>query len=165
MDVRYREGLARPRRRSLAYFEFMDCRSFRTPTSNSSEVEGGVLKHHVAGPKPNHSFAKSADATTEVSDMQITLKDQRAAKAMYTVPPDLDPNLLSLYDIVTQYCGDKVAANWYDRIKFDSIQGITTQVPRLAGFDPDVEVRTFRYHRVSEMHATKIREDSYCRSL
>jgi hypothetical protein len=57
-------------------------------------------------------MAKSADSATKVTDMRITLKEQRAAKAMYAVPIALDPELVPLYDNVTQYCGNNVAANW-----------------------------------------------------
>jgi hypothetical protein len=100
------------RRSKLAHYEFMRTRSFRTKTSNSSEIEGGVLKHHVAGPKPNHSMAKAADSTCKVSDMRIVLKEQRAAKAMDSMPTNLEEELLPLYESVSLYCSNKIAGNW-----------------------------------------------------
>ncbi len=64
----------------LAHYEFMRTHSFCTKTSHASEIKGGVLKHHVAGPKPNHSMAKAADSTCKVSNMRIILKEQRPQK-------------------------------------------------------------------------------------
>lgn len=69
-------------RAKLVRYRFKNIRSFGTRTSNSSEVEGGILKRHDAGPKPNHSLATAAESTVKVSDMRITLKEQRAAKDM-----------------------------------------------------------------------------------
>jgi hypothetical protein len=100
------------RRSKLAHYEFMRTCSFRIKTSNSSEIEGGVLKHHVAGPKPNHSMAKAADSTCKVSDMRIVLKEQRAAKAMDSMPTNLEEELLPLYESVSLYCSNKIAGNW-----------------------------------------------------
>jgi len=104
------------RRASFAHYEFMDCRMFGTRTSNSCEIEGGVLKHHSGGPKPNQSIAKAADSVSNVSDMQITLKEQKAAKALYTVPVNLDPKLAPLYERVSKYCGNKVELSWKKRL-------------------------------------------------
>jgi len=74
-----------------------------------------VLKHHSAGPKPNHSMAKSADSVMKVSDFRITLKEQKATKELDSMPTAVEPGLVPLYNAVTQYCGDKVVANWERR--------------------------------------------------
>ena len=99
----------------LAHFVFMAIRSFGTRTSNTSEIEGGVLRHHKAGPKPNQSMAKSADAACKVSDMGITLKEQGAAKAMGSVPTKLDDELRPLCDEVTPFASNKIAENYKRR--------------------------------------------------
>jgi hypothetical protein len=96
----------------LAHYEFMRTRSFHTKTSNASEIEGGVLKHHVAGPKPYHSMAKAADSTCKVSDMRIILKEQRATKAMDTMPTNVDEELFPLYEEVSDHCSDEIAGIW-----------------------------------------------------
>jgi hypothetical protein len=100
----------------LAHYEFMRTRSFHTKTSNASEIEGGVLKHHVAGPKPNHSMAKAADSTCKVSDMSIILKEQRATKAMDTMPTNVDEELFPLYEEVSDHCSDEIAGIWSHRL-------------------------------------------------
>lgn len=64
------------------------------------------------------SIAKAADSVSNVTDMRITLKEQRAAKALYTVPVDLDPKLSPLYESLTMYCGNKVQSNWEKRLHF-----------------------------------------------
>lgn len=102
-------------RDKLVHYNFMKTRSFGTRTSNSSEIEGGVLKHHTAGPKPNHSMATAADATNKVSDMRIVLKEQKAAKAMDTLPTEVEEELVPLYENLTVYCSDKLASNWRRR--------------------------------------------------
>ena len=103
-------------RHKLAHYRYMNKRTFRTRTSNSSEIEGGVLKHHPAGPKPNQSIAKAADSTCKVSDSRINLKEQKAAKALDSMPTNLDDTKLApLYDAVSEYCANIVAENYKRR--------------------------------------------------
>jgi hypothetical protein len=99
----------------MAHYQYKETRSFGTRTSNSSEVEGGVLKHHGAGPKPNHSIAKAAVATVKVSNTRITLKQQKAAKARDSTPVNVEEELLPLYQQVTHYCSDIIAGSWRRR--------------------------------------------------
>jgi len=104
-------------REKFAYYHYMGQRCFGMRTSNDCEIEGGILKHHSAGPKPNFSIAKSADTVCEVSDFRIGLKEQKAAKAMDSMPTEIESCLVPLYSSVTRYCGDKVVANWNRRLK------------------------------------------------
>ncbi len=76
-----------------------------------------MLKHHVAGPKPNHNMAKSADATIKVADHRILLKEQKAAKAMNSIPTKVQSCLAPLYDMVCSHAADKIAANWEHQLK------------------------------------------------
>jgi hypothetical protein len=151
------------RRGTFAHYEFMDRRSFGTRTSNDSEVEGGILKHHAAGPKPNHSMAKSADSATKVTDMRITLKKQRAAKAMYAVPIALDPELVPLYDNVTQYCGNNVAANWKNRIHFTvfraSLHKFYVKLASFRTYDSDPsDIKEFLKYMIPKFERTRVVE-------
>jgi hypothetical protein len=91
--------------------------TFGTRTSNSSEVEGGVLKQHSAGPKPNQTIAKAAESVSNVTDMRMTLKEQKVAKALYRVPVDSDPRLSQLYEHVMLYCANQVQQIWECRVR------------------------------------------------
>jgi hypothetical protein len=42
--------------------------------------------------------------------MRIVLKEQRAAKAMDSMPTNLEEELLPLYESVSLYCSNKIAA-------------------------------------------------------
>jgi hypothetical protein len=46
------------------------------------EIEGGVMKRHPLGPRPNHSLGKSAMCLTEVGENRLAKKAQKAAMAL-----------------------------------------------------------------------------------
>jgi hypothetical protein len=104
-----------PQTEKLAKHVHMKNHNFGVQTSNSSETEGGVLKHHASGPKPNFSLEKSADSTVKVSDMRITLKEQWAAQAMDTESMETKPGLEQLHKSTTKHCAEKVAEIWEAR--------------------------------------------------
>jgi hypothetical protein len=101
-----------PHHEKFAYYHFMSQCHFGMRTTNQSEIEGRVLKHHGAGPKPNHSLTKSADSVIKVLDLRITIKEQKAAKAMDSMPTVTEPSLTPLYSFVTYYCANTVCNVW-----------------------------------------------------
>jgi hypothetical protein len=101
-----------PHREKFAYYQFMTWHTLKTRTSNSSKVEGGVVKHHSAGPKPNHSMEMSAESMVHLSNYRIELKEQKAGKDADSMPTKLTPALQPLYNNVSQYCADAVVQNW-----------------------------------------------------
>jgi hypothetical protein len=102
-----------PHHEKFAYYHFMSqCHFGMRTTKNPSEIEGRVLKHYGAGPKPNHSLAKSADSVIHVSDLRITLKEQKAAKAMDSMPTEIEPSLTTLYSFVNYYFANTVCNIW-----------------------------------------------------
>jgi hypothetical protein len=101
--------------KKFMYYQFMKGCTMMVWTSNSSEVEGGVVKHHSAGPKPNHSMEKSAESLVHLTDYRIKLKEQKAAKEADSMPMKLAPTLQPLYRFLTQHCADLVVKNWQRR--------------------------------------------------
>lgn len=55
---------------------------------------------------------------SRLSDMRMMLKEEKSAKALYSVPVDLDPKLSPLYESITMYCWNKVQVNWERRLHF-----------------------------------------------
>jgi hypothetical protein len=88
-------------------------RIFGNRTSNNAEVEGAVLKNHDAGPKPCDNIAKAAKATNTVTDMRLTVKKQRTATAMDSMPVMVNETFAPLYQKVTSYAAEKVISNWH----------------------------------------------------
>lgn len=73
------------------------------------------MKHHSAGPEPNHSMEKSATSLVNLSNYRLELKEQKAAKAADSIPTKLAPALQPVYNNFTQYCADNVIDNWERR--------------------------------------------------
>jgi hypothetical protein len=93
-------------------------RIFGNRTSNNAEVEGAVLKNHEAGPKPCDNIAKAAKATNTVTDMRLTVKKQRTATAMDSMPVVINDMFAPLYQKVTSYAAEKVISNWQSTHKY-----------------------------------------------
>ena len=76
-------------------------------------VHPTMLKNHEAGPKPCDNIAKAAKEANTVTDMCLTVKKQRTATAMDSMPVMVNETFAPLYQKVTPYAAEKVISIWH----------------------------------------------------
>jgi hypothetical protein len=163
-----------PHERKLAFYVFKDCRVFEVRTTSFVEREGGVLKHHAIGPKPQHSIDKSLASINNVDQLRSIQRAQREAREIEKLPINevkRESNYLPLYEDLTDFAAAKLVDQFESREVYTCyrVDAVTflVKAQELGKFDHGLDSEEYyksiipRFERTREVTLNRWKDSNY----